>query len=90
MGYKGVLEENYNKAEKQTSKQMTCEVKKYNIHCKIIIIIIIIIIIMENRSIITLLIIIIIIIIIDSIIYYLCAEPTSTKPITDTVQYRYR
>jgi hypothetical protein len=26
MGYKRVLEENHNKAEKQTSKQMTCGV----------------------------------------------------------------
>jgi hypothetical protein len=33
------MEENHNKAEKQTSKQMICEVTKYNINSKIIIII---------------------------------------------------
>jgi hypothetical protein len=49
MGYKEVLEENHNKAEKQTSKQMAREVTKYDINS-------IIIIIMENRSIITVLI----------------------------------
>jgi hypothetical protein len=43
MGYKKVLEENHNKAEKQTNKEMACEVTKYNINSKIIIIIIIII-----------------------------------------------
>jgi hypothetical protein len=55
MGYKRVLEESHNKSEKQTSKQMTCEVTKYNINSKRIIIII------ENRSIITVVIVIIII-----------------------------
>jgi hypothetical protein len=24
----------------------------------------------------------------SSIIYYLCAEPTATRPVTDTAQYR--
>jgi hypothetical protein len=80
MGYKRVLEENHNKAEKQTSKQMTCKVTKYNINRKIIIII-------ENKyhystdsnnS-----------IQFNSILYYLCAESTATRPITDTAQYRY-
>jgi hypothetical protein len=55
-----VLEENHNKAEKQTSKQMTFDVAKYNINSKIIIIIIIILIIIENRSVITVLLVIII------------------------------
>jgi hypothetical protein len=31
----------------------------------------------------------IIIIQLNSIIYYLCAEPTATRPITDTAQRRY-
>jgi hypothetical protein len=85
MGYKKVLEGNHNKAEKQTSKQMTCKVTKYNIYSEIIIIIIIIIII-ENRSIITVL---LVIIKIHSIIYYLCAESAATRPITDTAQCGY-
>jgi hypothetical protein len=34
---KRVLEENHIKEEKQRSKQMTCEVTKYNINSKIII-----------------------------------------------------
>jgi hypothetical protein len=32
---------------------------------------------------------IIIIIQFNSILYYLCAESTATRPITDTAQYRY-
>jgi hypothetical protein len=36
MGYQRVQEENHNKAEKKTSKQMTCEVAKYNINSIII------------------------------------------------------
>jgi hypothetical protein len=32
---------------------------------------------------------VIIIIQFNSILYYLCAESTATRPITDTAQYRY-
>jgi hypothetical protein len=59
MCYKRALEENHDKAEKQTSKQVACEETKYNINS------IIIITITENRSIITVLTVIIIIKIIE-------------------------
>jgi hypothetical protein len=78
MGYKRVPEENHYTAEKQTSRQIICEVTKYNINR-------ITTTTTENRSIITVLIVIIIIL---SIIYYLCAEPTATRPITNTAQCR--